>query len=279
MEISEINVYPFKSIGGISLDKSIVEKRGLQYDRRWMLVDENADLITQREFPKMALISTKLKNEGLEISTTGFENIFVPLKTNRQLKIEVRVWKSFCQAVVLDDEINQWFSEVLQTNCRLVFMPDDTKREVNKIFNNGDDIVSFADGYPILVIGENSLKKLNEKLDKKIPMNRFRPNFVVKDSEGFEEDRWKEIKIGETIFRVTKPCARCVITTIDQQTGITDIKEPLSTMAAFRKAIDVFPNDYKKLDLKKNDVLFGQNLVAENFGREINIGDEVEVLE
>lgn len=279
MKISEINIYPIKSLGGISLNEAIVEQRGLRFDRRWMLVDENGDLITQREFPKMATISVEVLNDGLRVSAKGVENIEVPFDKNFQEKIEVRVWDSFCLALVLNNYINEWFSKVLNTKSRLVFMPDETKRDINKLFNAGNDIVSFADGYPLLVISENSLKHLNKKLEKKIPMNRFRPNLVVEGSDGFSEDLWKKIKVGKTFFRATKPCARCVITTIDQKTGVSDIKEPLKTLADFRKAKIVYPNNYENLGLDKNSVLFGQNLVAENFGETIKIGDEVEVID
>lgn len=279
MKISEINIYPVKSLGGISLKTSIVEKRGLRFDRRWMLVDKNNDLLTQREFSKMATISVEVLENNLELSVDGFENLKIPFVPNSIEKIEVRVWNSFCEAVLLSKEINRWFQEVLETNCRLVFMPDETKREINEKFNKGGEIVSFADGYPLLLIGENSLNDLNSRLEKQIPMNRFRPNLVVKGSEAFAEDVWKKIKIGKTIFRATKPCARCMIPTIDQETGIPDLKEPSKTLANFRKAIDVFPDNFKDLGLDKNSVLFGQNLVAENFGATIRIGDEIEVLE
>ena len=149
-------------------------------------------------------------------------------------------------------------------------MPDATEREINKKFRQNDEIVSFADGYPFLLIGENSLNDLNKKLETVLPMNRFRPNIVVFGSEAFAEDRWKKIKIGETVFRSTKPCARCVITTIEQRIGVFDGIEPLKTLAEYRKAKDVFPNNFESLDLNENSVLFGQNLIAENFGGNIS---------
>jgi MOSC domain-containing protein len=132
-----------------------------------------------------------------------------------------------------------------------------------------DDHVSFADAYPFLVIGENSLADLNARLDEALPMNRFRPNFVAADSEGFAEDSWKKIKIGETIFHVVKPCARCVMTTIEQTTGEKDGKEPLKTLADFR---------IPKRSVKKK-ILFGQNLIAERAGEILRVGDKIEVLE
>lgn len=278
MNLSEINIYPIKSLGGISLDKSVVEKRGLQFDRRWMLVDEKNQFLTQRELPKMATIALKLTEKGLSASAENFENLLISYKSNDDEKIDVRVWQSVCEAIVLEKQCSDWFSEVLKTNCHFVYMSDETERAVNPLFNKDNDIVSFADGYPFLIIGENSLNNLNEKLDDSIPMNRFRPNFVVRDSAPFAEDNWKKLQIGNTIFRVTKPCARCVVTTIDQTKGVIAGKEPLKTLAGYRLAKEVFPNDFSSLGLDGNSVLFGQNLIAESFGETLKIGDEVKVL-
>ena len=278
MKLSEINIYPIKSLKGISLNEAIIEKRGLQYDRRWMLVDSNGIFFTQREFPKMATIAIELAESGLKVAADGFENLFIPYQPTTDEKIKVRVWQSVCDAIESGDEINRWFSEVLQTNCRLVYMPDESKREVNPLFNQNDDIVSFADGYPFLIIAENSLGDLNSRLKNEIPMNRFRPNFVVQNSAAFAEDGWKKLSIGNTIFRVTKPSERCVITTVDQQRGFFTGKEPLKTLANFRLAKDVFPDNFQSFGMNKNAVLFGQNLIAENFGETLKIGDEIKIL-
>lgn len=276
MKLSEINIYPIKSLKGIVLNEAKAEERGLQYDRRWMLVDHDGEFFTQREFPKMATIALDLSENGLEVSADCFEDLFISHQPTNE-KIKVRVWQSVCDALLADNEINQWFSEVLQTKCRLVYMSDETRRKVNPLFNQDDDIVSFADGYPFLLIGENSLANLNSRLKNEVPMNQFRPNFVVQDSAAFAEDGWKKLSIGKTIFRVAKPCARCVMTTVDQQRGFFTGKEPLKTLANFRLAKDVFPDNFQSLDLHKNAVLFGQNLIAENFGETLRIGDEIKI--
>ena len=278
MKISQINIYPIKSLKGISLNEAIIEKRGLQYDRRWMLVDDNGVFFTQREFPKMATMAISLNENGLEVSTDEFENLLLPYQPTTDEKIKVRVWQSICDAIVSENKINQWFSEVLQTNCRLVYMPDESEREVNPLFNQNDDIVSFADGYPFLIIGENSLVDLNSRLENEISMNRFRPNFVVQNSDAFAEDSWKKLSIGNTIFRATKPSERCVITTVDQNGGFFTGKEPLKTLANYRLAKNVFPNNFESFGSDKNAVLFGQNLIAENFGEMVKIGDDVKIL-
>jgi uncharacterized protein YcbX len=279
MKLSEINIYPIKSLKGISLNESKVEQRGLQYDRRWMLIDEIGEFFTQREFPKMATMALDLAENGLKVSTDSFEDLFVPHQpANDKKKRKVRVWQSICDAIESEKEINQWFSEVLQTKCRLVYMPDESRREVNALFNRDNDIVSFADGFPFLIIGENSLNDLNSRLKNEVPMNRFRPNFVVQNSAAFAEDNWNKLSIGNTIFYATKPCVRCVITTIDQRKGFFTGKEPLKTLANYRLAKDIFPNNFQSFDLNKNAVLFGQNLIAENFGETLKIGDEIKIL-
>ncbi len=266
MKLSEINIYPVKSLGGISSGESVVEERGLRFDRRWMLVDEKNNFLTQREFPKMATISVEIRENDLRIAVDGVEmSIPVAPKTNETAS--VKIWNSRCRAEVYGDDVNDWFGGVLQTKCRLVLMPEASRRIVNPFYavNKYQDTVSFADGYPFLLIGENSLKDLNARLKMPLPMNRFRPNFVVAGTEPFAEDNWKKIRIGKTGFHVVKPCARCVMTTINQETGISDGKEPLKTLTSYR--------------LKRQKILFGQNLIAENAGEVIKIGDEIKILE
>jgi uncharacterized protein len=277
MKISEINIYPIKSLGGISLTEAIVEQRGLQYDRRWMLVDENGKFFTQREFPKMSTIAIGLTKNSLKVSVEGFDDLFVPYEVEGE-RLKVQIWNSNCEAIISDSHIHGWFSEVLQTNSRLVYMPDDSRREINPRFVVNKDIVSFADGYPFMILGENSLNDLNSRLETALPMNRFRPNFVVSNADPFAEDNWKKIKIGETVFRSTKPSERCVITTVEQADGVFTGKEPLKTLAKYRQTKQLFPSNYQDFGLSQNAVLFGQNLVAENFGEIIKLGDQVEIL-
>ncbi|HYP51776.1 MAG TPA: MOSC N-terminal beta barrel domain-containing protein [Pyrinomonadaceae bacterium] len=269
MILSEINIYPIKSLKGISLKEAKTERRGLRFDRRWMLVDEKNELFTQREFPRMATIETRIGENGLQVSQNG-NNLEIPFSPNGDETARVRVWSSKCAARVYENPVNEWFSDVLGTKCKLVLMPEETERRVNYFYAvHKDDHVSFADGYPFLLIGENSLADLNSRLEDDLPMNRFRPNFVVKDAEPFAEDGWKKIRIGESVFHVVKPCARCVITTIDQATGEKGGKEPLKTLASFR---------VPKRSLKKK-ILFGQNLIVEKAGEVLRVGDEIEVLE
>lgn len=279
MNLAEINIYPIKSLKGISMDSATVEERGLRYDRRWMLTDAEGMFFTQREFPRMALIEVGIGADALTITADGFGQLEIPLLPETDDMRPVTIWQDVCWAEVFPAVINEWFSDVLETDCQLVYMPDDSRRDVNERFNGGGDVVSFADGYPLLVIGESSLADLNLRLDEQFPMNRFRPNLVVSGADAFAEDNWVRIRVGDAVFRSTKPCARCVITTVDQSRGVIAGKEPLKTLASYRLAKMVMPARLADLGLSDTAVLFGQNLIPENVDGVIRIGDRVEVID
>ena len=280
MHISEINIYPIKSLKGISLDAATVEERGLRHDRRWMLTTPDGMFFTQREFPKMALISTWIEDDGLGlgVAAQSFGDVFVPMQPDTGHKQQVTIWQSVCEGEVYGGALNEWFSDAIGTNCQLVYMPDDARRSVNPRFNKNDDVVSFADGYPLMVLSEASLADLNSRLEEQLPMNRFRPNIVVSGSDSYAEDDWGKIRIGEAVFRSTKPCERCVITTVDQARGEFAGKEPLKTLASYRMARDVIPERLESLRISETAVLFGQNLIAESVGATVRVGDAIEVL-
>jgi uncharacterized protein len=281
MHISEINIYPVKSLRGISLEEAIIEERGLRYDRRFMLIDENGGFMTQREFPQMATISTSIKDTGIGLSADGFGEIEILFNDIERLdgeRVQSEVWGSPCEGIICNAEINEWLSGAIGEKARLLYMPDDSRRSISPKFIENDEIVSFADGYPFLLIGESTLDDLNSRLETKIPMNRFRPNIVIKGSGAYAEDKWRNIRIGEAEFRSTKPCARCVMTTIDQTNGISLGKEPLKTLAKYRLAKQIFPDNYESLHLSENAVLFGQNLVSQSTGKIIRAGDRLTVL-
>ena len=265
MHLSEINIYPIKSLKGISLTEAKIEARGLSFDRRWMLVDEHNKFITQHEFPKMATLKVEIHSDHLRV-LNGRDKVDVPFEAYGDAKARVTVWGSTVKADVYQPVVSHWFSERLGLKCKLVRMPETTNRIVNPVYavRKYEDTVSFADGYPFLLIGQASLDDLNSRLAEALPMNRFRPNFVIEGAEPFEEDNWKKIRIGETVFYVVKPCERCIIPTIDQVKGIKG-KEPLTTLNTYRNF--------------KGKVLFGQNLIAEKPDATIRIGDEVEIIE
>ena len=258
--LTQINIYPVKSLPGISLQHSLVEERGLQYDRRWMLIDENKNFITQRLCPQMVFINVTIKNDKLIFTHVNMDIAPLAIDTNNipGSIIEVIIWDDLCIANKYNQEINDWFSDALDTNCSLVYMPDSTERKTSTKYFHQSKNVSFADGYPYLIIGEESLNHLNSKLGRQVKMKNFRPNLVFSGGNPHDEDDWHKIKIGEVGFSVVKPCARCVITTIDSK-GKKN-KEPLATL-----------NTYRNFNSK---ILFGQNALAHTNGK-ITIGDSI----
>ena len=263
-KLSQINIYPVKSLPGISLNESVVEERGLQYDRRWMIVNSENNFITQRLFPQMVLIDVNLTNDKLIFRhrNKSMEQLEVSITEYSTKKISVNVWKDNCEALEYSKEINNWFSKALDSKCKLVYMPTTTERKTGLKYFSESKKVSFADGYPYLIIGEESLNFLNSKLESKVVMNQFRPNLVFTGGVEHDEDNWKNIKIGNVNFSVGKPCARCVITTINPQNGNKD-KEPLATLSKYRNF--------------GGKVMFGQNAISHSKGI-VKLGDKIELL-
>lgn len=261
MHLQDIYTYPIKSLGGIRLEKTNLEEKGLQYDRRWMLVDLEGQFLTQRKYPKMALLQTQITDDGISVVNKDDPNqqILVPFESDSDRYRQVTIWEDRVKAQLVEHKISRWFSECLEIDCQLVFMPPSTERKLKPKYAVNDESVSFADGMPYLLIGQSSLDDLNSRLDSPVPMNRFRPNFVFTGGAPFEEDEWDTITIGEAHFKITKPCARCVVTTVNQQTGQKG-KEPLTTLSK-----------YRSVDGK---VLFGQNMLLLD-GSEIQVGDRV----
>ncbi|MCH7401050.1 MOSC domain-containing protein [Belliella kenyensis] len=262
MILKDIYIYPIKSLGGIRLAKATLEERGIQLDRRWMLVDENGLFLSQRTFPDMALIHVELSGNEFVINNkkTKQSTLIVPFEEVTEELIWVQIWEDKVQAQIVSKEVSLWFSEALDKKCMLVKMPDNVERKVSSKYAVNSESVSFADGMPYLLIGQSSLDDLNNKLSKPVLMDRFRPNFVFEGGDAFVEDSLKTIKIGSSIFQIVKPCARCVMTTIDQETGKKG-KEPLKTLASYRTI--------------NNKVMFGQNMVLIE-GGEVKVGDIIE---
>lgn len=264
--LSQINIYPIKSLGGIALNQAMVEKRGLRYDRRWMLVDEQGLFMSQRTFAAMALLQVELVSGGLQVSHkqgAGLTPLHLPFEPECGQPLTVQVWDDSCQALEVSAEANAWFSEALGRNCRLVYMPEASRRQVDLRYARTGDITSFSDAFPLLVIGEASLADLNSKLSQPVPMNRFRPNLVFSGGLPFAEDTWRDFSIGAASFKAVKPCARCVMTTIDQQTAGKS-PEPLRTLGTYRQQV--------------HKILFGQNVLPLTTGQVLALGDRITVL-
>ena len=262
--LQDIYIYPIKSLGGISLSQAEVQQRGLKYDRRWMLTDNNGNFLSQRTFAQMALLQVGIMQEGLMVSHKKgkMNSLTIPLNVATGKEVKVNIWEDSCTAVEVGVDADKWFSQALGMPCQLVYMPDTTQRPVDDDYAFNNEIVSFADAYPLMMIGQSSLDELNSRLASPIGMNRFRPNLVFNGGTPFCEDSFKEFHVGDIVFHAVKPCARCVMTTIDQEDGVKG-QEPLRTLAAYRTV--------------NNKVMFGQNLLPKNFGI-LKRGDKVEVL-
>ncbi len=261
MRLSGIFVYPIKACGGVTLEQADVVERGLAHDRRYMLVDRAGTFISQRTLPQLCRVSTALTERGIVVAAPARAQLELPLALASGGGVkptEYRVWDSSGTALC-HPEGSRWFSELLNDDVSLVYMPESEQREVNPARARPGDIVSFADGYPLLLICEASLEELNRRLDEPLPMRRFRPNLVISGCAPHAEDGFAQLSIGGVSFRGVKRCDRCVVTTIDPDTGEKG-KEPLRTLAQYR--------------LEDGHVWFGMNLIHDGSGT-LRVGDSV----
>ncbi|MBL7743769.1 MAG: MOSC domain-containing protein [Chitinophagaceae bacterium] len=255
--VSEIWIYPVKSLGGIRVPSSRVLPKGLEYDRRWMLIGEQGHFMTQRASPEMALFKLSYHSTAFSIHYSG-ESIILPF-TSSGASLTAQVWDDKVVVNEVSRQHSEWFSERLGIKCKLVSFPESNARPVDMNYAVSNDQVSLADAYPLLIIGQSSLDDLNQRLRTPLPMNRFRPNIVFTGGEPFEEDGWGHFRIGQNRFAAVKPCSRCALTTVDQETG-TKGTEPLTTLATYRK--------------RDNKIFFGQNLIPLNCDI-LREGDEI----
>ena len=232
--LSEINIYPIKSTRRISLPQARIEPRGIEWDRRWMLVDSDDKFITARQFPRLAMVATGFNADHLWVSAPGLPTLEIPLADSGPGDQLVDIWRDRCPVSEVSSQASAWFSDWLGTQCRLMRLSDQDQRAVDPAYGQPGDQVSLADGYPLLVIGEASLQELNRRLQTPVSMKRFRPNLVISTDEPFIEDSWRQIRVGELEFDLIKACSRCVFTTVDPDSGEKDPRlEPLRTLAAF----------------------------------------------
>ena len=261
--ISELTIYPVKSLAAIHLHRSKLVPTGLQHDRQWMIVDKNGRFITQRQLPHMALIQPSLEDGTLTLNARGESNCPVAHPHASNPSMTVQIWDTTIEALRVDPLADAWLTHILKFPCHLVRFADNKIRPLDLTYASPGDQTAFADGFPILLISEASLNHLNQRLARPVPMSRFRPNIVVTGCEAFAEDRWKYIQIADIRMRVVKPCSRCVITTIDIDTGKKAGPEPLKTLFKFRK--------------QDKQVMFGQNLIHDECGQ-LTLKDPVQVL-
>jgi uncharacterized protein len=261
LSLSDIYIYPVKSLAGIRMQQWSVVKTGFKYDRQWMLIDSERKFLSQRSLPRMSLIKTALSEQQLTLSAPGMENLYLELENSSDTIIPSIIWHDLVAARWVSHEADQWFSQFLQRQCKLVYLPDDVIRPVNPTFARAEDQTSLSDGFPFLVISENSLVALNKAMQLEVSMTRFRPNLVISGCDSYAEDNWRAITIGEIDFRLPKPCARCSVPTINPETAETG-KEPLTTL-----------NRLRKWD---NKVYFGQNALHDSCGI-LTVGDKVQI--
>lgn len=263
VQLSSLTYYPIKACRGFEIPESHVERMGLTNDRRMMVVTPGGDFLTQREHPKLALITPTLKDGTITLTAQDVTPLQFEIQKSG-VTMPVNIWASKrVDAIDQGDQTAGWLSDFLNASVRLVHIDERFKRKLNPGYAvSAEDHTGFADGYPILIISQESLQDLNSKLGSPLPMNRFRPNMVVKGCEPFAEDTWKRIRIGGIEMALVKPCPRCVVTTIDKDTMIKN-KEPLKTLSKYR--------------MQKGGAMFGMNVIPLGEG-EVRVGMNVEIL-
>lgn len=267
LRLSALYRFPLKSGRGEPLSQARLDKLGLVGDRRWMLVDEaSGRFLTQRADPKMSQLSALWNaTGGLTLHAQGFDALDVPLPDSESDLRGVTIWRDTLRVPDAGDAAADWLSRFVEKPVRLVHVPVERARTTESGYGRDDDKVAFADGYPLLLIGQASLDDISSRVGRPLEMLRFRPNLVIEGSEAFAEDGWKRIRIGDVEFRVVKSCSRCILTTIDPQTGVRDEqREPLATLMTYRKQAE--------------GTMFGQNLVNDGNGM-LEVGMPVTIIE
>lgn len=259
--LSQIHVYPVKSLAGFQVSEWKVDRTGLKYDRKWMLIDENGKFLSQRRLPKMALIKTRILENELILSASGQFDIALPLHGEWGEDVQVAIWNDRCIAKTTSQQADEWISRFLEYPCRLVYHPETQVRKVDPDYALDSDETAFSDGFPFLIVSEASLQALNESMSLNLSMIRFRPNLVVAGCKSYAEDGWRQISINNIGFRLPKPCSRCSVPGIDPETAVSG-REPLVTLARTRQW--------------QNKVYFGQNALHDGKGL-LSVGSEIRI--
>ncbi|MCB1625264.1 MAG: MOSC domain-containing protein [Pseudomonadales bacterium] len=261
MHVAAINIYPIKSCAGIALKTSRLLDTGFEWDRHWMLVDPADRFVTQRELPQLATVVPHFESHELVVAAPGESDLSVPLAPVGKSHA-VRLWRDRVRGRDCGDSAAAWFSRVSGRPLRLVAFDPALARVSNQAFTAPAVAhTEFADGYAVLVLSESSLEDLNSRLAAPLPMTRFRPNLVLRGSRAYQEDEIRSLQIGDVELRIVKPCERCKITTVDQNTGRAEGDEPLRTLRTYR------------YDRQLKGVIFGQNaIVMRGIGQQIAVG-------
>jgi uncharacterized protein YcbX/ferredoxin len=263
--LQSLHIYPIKSAAGISLSTSWVDDLGLSLDRRFVITDKNGQFITARTEPTLCLIKVNLSAQGLILTAPDMPALHLLYQELSPIYKKVTVWQDEIQAQYGHENFDLWFSQFLKKPCQLLYFGKKSQRLVSKSHKK----IAFADGYPLLLTSQASLDDLNNRLTQQsipaITMKQFRPNIVANLCDAYAEDTWQHIRIGEVEFEVTKPCSRCIFTTVNPNNAENHPQqEPLTTLINYRQ-------------VASGDVMFGQNLIALNQGS-IQQGDEIVIL-
>lgn len=262
MKLHALYVHPIKSCRAISVERAIVTPRGLQHDRRWMVVDEAGKFLTQRTVPRMTRVRVRIGDVGLLVDMDELPTLALPFLHSNGCSIDIDVW-DYHGPAIRHDAGSAWFTRALAQPAQLVCMPDSIVRPVAKDAARPEDHVSFADAYPFLVANSASLDDLNARANGRFDMRRFRPNLVVDGAPAWDEDEWRVMRVGAILLRLPSHCARCNVPSLDPESGEAT-REPLRTLASFRR--------------RDREVYFGMNGIADDVGL-LQVGDEVTVLE
>lgn len=262
IRISSLTIYPVKSLAGIESESFELDNMGLKNDRRWMLVSPQGDFLSQRKVPKMALIQPRFEDNQLILSCKDQTDFTIPSATPENTML-VNIWGDSVTAQRVGKDADDWLSAVLALECHLVYIPDNEVRQCDIEFAKLGERTGFADAFPLLLISIASLDDLNSRLEQAVEMRRFRPNIVVTGCDAFAEDGWEHFTLADIPMRGVKPCSRCILTTVNPDTGERTGAEPLHTLMTYRKW--------------DNNVYFGQNVIHEKRGV-ISVGDVVTLL-
>lgn len=260
ISVTQLFIYPVKSLAGIAIQQSEIDSMGLKYDRRWMLVTPDGKFMSQRKTPKMVLIKTALIDDQLILSAADKPSHKVVTPSNDSNVMEVEIWGDIVAASMVGTESDEWLSDILDVKCHLVYIPDDVVRQCDLAFSKEGERTGFADGFPILIISEESLNDLNKRLNTPVDMRRFRPNIVISGIDAFEEDNLKNFHIGGVAMKGVKVCSRCPMPMVDPDLGERTSQEPIATLSTYRKW--------------DGNIYFGMNVIHQQQGT-LTISDEV----
>ena len=262
MNVESLHIYPIKSLAGISLEKATVTMRGLEYDRRFMLVKPDGGFITQRTHPQLTQFGVEVLGETLRITHADMGYVHATLHPALEANRQATVWDDTVRVSSGSSEVDEFFSSALGEPIQMVGMPDSTERQIELDYSRPGEWVSFADGYPILVLGRASMAELNSRMERPVPTDRFRANIIVSGAEAWQEDTWTTLTGGPVSMKLVKQCARCIVIRTDQQTG-DRMDEPMKTLLTYRR-ID-------------NKVMVGMNAIpkSDSEGRVLSVGDSV----